>query len=646
MSLTANYTFVGKGNWSIDGSGGQASGANRDITARVPDGSFVEAANLYASTYTGTANAVTSVDITNAAGNLTVTGFSALGVAAGFLQAYRADVTSYVRSVVGDGDGSDFNFNLSNIVGSSVDGFALVVVYSNPDESTRTISLLDGFSATAGDSFQLNFSQPVDTDQAGFEAQMSLGIGFSYYPASQFSTVTVGGRQLTTSAGAQDDGSTDFSSISNGGLLTIGGIGDSTDNPDPDLPINAVRTDDELYDLAKGNVDNPAAYLADDSESINVTTVNPSNDDNIFFAGFNITAVVAVDTAENDAPVAVGDSVSVDEGGTVSFNVMANDFDPDEGDDLALVGVDTTGLLGMLVNNGDGTFDYDPSGAFDALNDGDTATTSFKYTISDGEETSTATVTITINGSDDAGPTDPTLPNCPVVTRAGTIDLTPTENQTVTGGVGPNSFYVSKAPSSGKDVITNFGPNDVLVTDALIRDGNGDGIIAFGSNKRLDLDNAGQDNIKFDASVSALRFLGESCEGVYVYADALVRPKGAIEGRLGDDLISGDVGDAKSDVFFFDNALGINLGDDKIVEFGAKDILVTTSALRDSNGDGIVSFGADEVLDLPDAIGELNINGKSVKALEFDGSVSQGDVTYYVYSHVGSAADESLLFAV
>ena len=71
---------------------------------------------------------------------------------------------------------------------------------------------------------------------------MSLGSGFSSRAAAgrnhvcgggQFSTVDVNAQRLTSCAGNYDDGSGN-----NGGLITVGGVGDSTDNPaDP----NAVR---------------------------------------------------------------------------------------------------------------------------------------------------------------------------------------------------------------------------------------------------------------------------------------------------------------------------------------------------------------------------------------------------------------------
>jgi len=51
----------------------------------------------------------------------------------------------------------------------------------------------------------------------------------------------------------------------------------------------------------------------------------------------------------------------------------------------------------LVTLNADGTFDYDPNGAFDALTYGQTAEDSFEYTVSDGNGgTDTATSTFTV----------------------------------------------------------------------------------------------------------------------------------------------------------------------------------------------------------------------------------------------------------
>ncbi len=69
---------------------------------------------------------------------------------------------------------------------------------------------------------------------------------------------------------------------------------------------------------------------------------------------------------------------------------------------LSVAGINTTGTLGLVTDNGDGTFNYDPNGQFESLAVGETATDTFTYTITDGNGgTDTATVTITINGRND-----------------------------------------------------------------------------------------------------------------------------------------------------------------------------------------------------------------------------------------------------
>lgn len=664
MSLSGSYTFIGKGNWSLDAVGGSATGGGA-IQVDVPTGSKIEKAFLYETTYS-TQTESGSVKLSSGASSLALdsAAFTGLGSAtAAGLIAYRADVTAYVSSVVGSGSAVDFDFNISDISGSRVDGFVLAVVYSNPNETTRTIAFLDGASAAGGDSFTVNFAKPIDTSVAGFSAEMSLGIGFSFQSGSdQYSTVKVNDRLLTSSAGGSDDGS-----ATNGGLVTVGGLGDDPANPaDPTrTALDDPRLDDELYDLAKGSAADPTPYIANGATSIKVDTLNPSNNDNIFFAGFNITAEATVDSGGNDAPIAVADGFTTNEDtALVLSGFLLNDTDPD-GDTLQITGIDTTGLKGTLVNNGDGTYTYNPNGKFEALNNGDTATDSFAYTISDGNGgTASATVTINVKGvTDDNGPQPPS--DCPTVARPGTVDGSDPSNQVLIGPGYHNTFYFDVAGNSGKDEITNFAKDDIVVTNQKLYDANNDGFVTFGANSVLDFDgpNAGVDTVKFDGldPSKGLRYLGEACTGSFVYADATVRPFKAIEGTVRSDTLTGDAGDKKANVFFYDTALDINLGQDTIKNFGAKDIFVTTSKVTDVNKNGIVSFGANDRIDLsggtggpddPGASGEVGsvgvtgINGAKITSFEFDGMVTQNGVDYYVYSLVGSAAGTgNLVFA-
>jgi large repetitive protein len=126
---------------------------------------------------------------------------------------------------------------------------------------------------------------------------------------------------------------------------------------------------------------------ANGTDSFSYTIADPS--------GEISTATVTVEiTPVNDAPVAVADAVTTDEDLPVTFNPMENDIDVD-GDDLTIVDV-AQGRLGTVEIGDDGkTLTYTP-------NPDANGTDRFTYTISDGEFTSTATVTMTINPVNDA----------------------------------------------------------------------------------------------------------------------------------------------------------------------------------------------------------------------------------------------------
>ena len=108
----------------------------------------------------------------------------------------------------------------------------------------------------------------------------------------------------------------------------------------------------------------------------------------------------------NIAPVATSDSVSTKQGSSLTFSVLSNDSDPEE-DALSIDSFDDSQTEGLVTNNGDGTFSYDPNGQFSVLSSGETETDTFTYTVSDGNgNTDTATVTMTIEGAANNEPTD------------------------------------------------------------------------------------------------------------------------------------------------------------------------------------------------------------------------------------------------
>ncbi|MDP3483566.1 MAG: Ig-like domain-containing protein [Sulfuricella sp.] len=108
----------------------------------------------------------------------------------------------------------------------------------------------------------------------------------------------------------------------------------------------------------------------------------------------------------NDGPTAIADSgAATEDGGAVILNVatlLANDTDPDAGDVLSIVGV-SQAASGAAVSLANGVVQYDIGTLFQSLAQGQTATDTFGYTVSDtAGATSTAQVTMTVTGVNDA----------------------------------------------------------------------------------------------------------------------------------------------------------------------------------------------------------------------------------------------------
>ncbi|QHJ13666.1 hypothetical protein FX988_03935 [Paraglaciecola mesophila] len=284
-ALSPSYSFNGNGNWSLDGCGGNST-PTCSIDAVVPSGSTIEAAFLYSTTTPSTSIPTVDFDGTVFSG----ADWTSLGSNDASLEAFRVDVTSIVSAAIGSGGPTPFSFDILNESPSaSIDGEALAIVYSNPAETLRTISFLDGFSQTTGDSAFISLADPLtaaDLADPSFEATLSLGIGFGFQANNntQSSIVNVNGNSLTTCAGGEDDGE-----AINGGLITIGGIGDDRAN---NHDCSLANGDDELYSLEP--------FLNVGDSLITIDTSNPSSDDNIFFAGLSITAEAVIDNKPVD----------------------------------------------------------------------------------------------------------------------------------------------------------------------------------------------------------------------------------------------------------------------------------------------------------------------------------------------------------
>jgi len=280
LPSSAPVTFIGNGGYSADGLGQNAGGGT--IQAEVPAGSTVVGAWLYAATVDG--GDTTSLGFDGNA--VTLTPLTQTDPAGFSFSTTRADVTSIVAAKVGGGGGI-FDFTIDDAPTSPLlDGVALVVIFSNPSLPQQSIAVLDGGLSVTPSTTVLNFGVPIDTTVPGFSATLSLGIQFSYQGIAgnacgggQYSTVDINGTRLTSCAGNFDDG------LGNdGALMTVGGVGDSTDIPADPLATDS-GTDDELYGIS--------SFISNGDTSLSIVNENPSGDDSIFLAVISITGQVS-----------------------------------------------------------------------------------------------------------------------------------------------------------------------------------------------------------------------------------------------------------------------------------------------------------------------------------------------------------------
>ncbi|MDJ0747510.1 MAG: Ig-like domain-containing protein [Xenococcaceae cyanobacterium MO_167.B27] len=444
-----------------------------------------------------------------------------------------------------DGAGVDFvpqgnSLNVSEIDGVSDPDIDIIGIFGNLDWNTDgsyTYRLNNDDSVIQSLSFN-------ETRTETFTYTL-IGDGDSTDTADL--TITIFGDNDAPTA--NNDSGTGFITDEDTAFTTVSVLSNDIDPDTNDTlflyGIDTSATSGLVTDNGDGTFNyNPNGQFEDlnDGESDTDTFSYTINDNRSIIATATVTIEI---TGVNDAPIAnddEGSSLTTDEKTAFTTgNVLINDTDV-EGDTLNVTGIDTTGTLGTVTNNGDGTFSYDPNGLFKDLNTGESATDTFSYTISDGFLTDTATVSITIDGVTD-------------------LNLNGGNGQdTLEAGEGDDTL----SGKNGSDELSGLAGDDIL------DGGNGNDTLNGG---------AGNDTLSGKNGADELSGLAGD--------DILDGNKGSdlLDGGLGNDTLTGGNG---SDMFI----LAAGEGTDTITDFSSPDSIGLSGGI----GFNDLSFSGEDII--------------------------------------------------
>ncbi|MFC6658922.1 Ig-like domain-containing protein [Roseibium salinum] len=327
-------------------------------------------------------------------------------------------------------------------------GVSLLANDADADGDTLSIATVNGSAANVGNLIQLasgailtvNLDGTFDYDQNGAFDALADGEtatdSFTYTATDGVEgsgtatvTITVNGTSVNAAPVAANDAFSVDENIVLSGVSLLANDADANGDALSIATVNgSVANVGNQILLASGailtvNADGTFDYdqngafdaLADGETAIDSFTYTAT--DGVEGSGTATVTITVNGASENTVPVAADDSYNVAENETLSNNLLVNDDDGD-GDSLTIVEVEgsatdvgnqiTLASGARLTVNADGSFDYDPNGAFDYLEAGQTGTDSFSYRISDGQGGyDTATVSLTIDGYSPSVTTEP-----------------------------------------------------------------------------------------------------------------------------------------------------------------------------------------------------------------------------------------------
>ena len=265
----------------------------------------------------------------------------------------------------------------------------------------------------------------------------------------------------------------DTFTLDEGASGSSGVLGNDTDDDDltSALTVSLVIGTDPAHGTLSLGSDGTFTYTHDGSENFSDSFSYEVCDDGTDPPGVlcdTATVTITVNPV-NDAPVAVPDTFTVDEGGTATaldsteVTVLANDTDA-EGDGLTVTLLGSGPANGTLTLNGDGTFSYTHDGS-------ETTSDSFGYQVCDDgtpQECDDTTVTITVNPvNDDPTGDDQTI----TVGLPTTIVMTGSDAEN-----DPLTFSILTPPPASEGTLGPVTPIDATSASVLFTPGvSGDG---------------------------------------------------------------------------------------------------------------------------------------------------------------------------
>ncbi|MFT5944279.1 MAG: Ca2+-binding RTX toxin-like protein [Yoonia sp.] len=544
---------------------------------------------------------------------------------------------------------------------------------TDPNGDTLIVSAVDGADGNVG--------TPVEGSDGGLITILEDGT-VSFDPNGDFEVLGDGETATTTVTYTVDDGNggTDTASVTitvngtnDGPVATDNGYFVSQDEAAGDVDANAI-TDDTGAGVDSDPEDDALTVVGVDGDAANVGgevagdngglfTINADGsvdfDANGEFdelgdgdtASTTVTYTIADEdgledtatvtftvTGTNDGPTAVANTGDATEDAPVVLeNVLLNDTDPD-GDTLTVAAVDgdpanvgqpVDGSEGGTFTIGeDGTATFDPDGDFEALGEGETATTEVTYTVTDPSgATSSTTVTVTVTGVNDApNAVDNAYTATPTET-AGDVD-----GNVITDDTGAG---LDSDPEGDNLTVSAVAGNAANVGSAVIGDNGGlftinaDGTVDFDANG--DFDNLGLGATQ-DTSVTYTIVDENGAEDTATATFTVSGINdGTVQGTGGNDIINPDIPyvDADGDIVDANDAIlpGDVGNDDVIMGFGGDD------SINAGEGNDIV-FGGTGNDTIEGGTGNDQLMGN-----EGDDVVSGGDGDDMIF---GAEGDDSL----